>query len=65
MRERQGAEIKIVAVEAPGRLTPSPPDFGLGDLGCDRGDDAGRHLVLQLEDICERTIEAIRPQMRP
>jgi hypothetical protein len=53
MRERQGAEIEIVAVEAPGWFAPSTLNFSLGDLGRDLGNNAGRQLVLQLEHIFE------------
>ena len=31
----------------------------------DNAGDARRHLVLKLEDIFERTVETVCPQMRP
>ena len=33
-------------------------------FGRDRADDARRHLVLQIEDVLELAVEAVRPEMR-
>ena len=39
-------------------------DLGLLELRLDRADDACRDLVLQVEDVVELALEAIRPEMR-
>ena len=61
---RIGAQIEVVGGQIVGRAAGRTG--GLGGLQC-RLDDAGdarRHLVLKLEDIFERAVEAVGPEMR-
>ena len=60
---RDCAEVKIVCFEALRGLTRRPIDLRLTQFGLDRADDAARHLVLQLEDVVERTAETVGPDM--
>ena len=60
----QCAEIEVVSGEVVGWPCGRPADFGRLQ---GRLDDAGagdRNLVLQIEDIFERAVEAVGPEMR-
>src|SRR5215471_7549906 len=59
------AEVVIIGVEALCGLTLSTLDLRLLQLGPDRTYDARSHLVLQIEDILQRAIETVGPEMRP
>jgi len=60
-----GAQIEVVSGQIGGR--PAGRTGGLGGLQrrLDDPGDAGSHLVLKLEDIFERAVEPVGPQMRP
>ncbi len=61
---RGGAQIEVVGGQIVGRS--GGRTGGLGGLQCrlDHAGDARGHLVLKLEDIFERAVEPIGPQMR-
>src|SRR6266536_1192603 len=59
------AQIIVVSVEAPGGLALGALDLRLFEPGRDRADDALGHLVLELENVLERAVETVGPQMRP
>src|SRR6476469_5775685 len=61
---RKRTKVKIVGGEIVGR--PSGRATHLGGLQgrLDDPGDASRHLVLQVENVSERTVEAVGPQMR-
>ena len=58
------AEEVVVGVEARGRLAPGPLDLGPLELRGDGADHAGGQLVLELEDVLDPPLEAVRPEMR-
>src|SRR5271167_2834741 len=58
------AQIVVVGVEAFGRLALRALDLRLLQPRCYRTHHACGHLVLQIEQVFERTLKAIRPQMR-
>src|SRR5438128_2082912 len=62
--EVQAADETLPGVEALRRLAPGPFDLRLLQLRRDRAEDAARDLVLQIENVLNRTIEAVRPEMR-
>ena len=62
-RLRHAAQIVVVGVEALGRLALGALDLRLLELWRDRADDALGHPVLQLEDVLERAVEAVGPEM--
>jgi hypothetical protein len=59
MQVRHGAQIVIVGTEVAGRLPPGALDLRSLELGGDRSDDAGRNLILKLEDIVEPAFEPV------
>jgi hypothetical protein len=60
----QGTQIEVIGIEALGRLAACALDLGLPQLGLDRAGDAGCDLILQIEDVVERAVEVIGPDMR-
>ena len=64
MNLRECAQVKIVCIEALDWLARRPIDLRLGQLGFDCTDNTRRHLILQFEDVVERTVEAVGPDMR-
>jgi len=64
VRKRKGTQIQIVRVKVFDRLAGRPLDLGLAQLRLDRADHVTCHLVLQGEDIIERTVETVGPDMR-
>ena len=60
---RQRPQIQVIGVQAVGRLLPGTLDFRPLELGRDRADDVRRHLILKLEDVLQRPIEPIGPDM--
>src|SRR5262249_51121168 len=60
---RQRAQVKVVGLEALGRLPAGAVYFGEAQPRFDRTDDARRHPVLQIEDVVERAVEAVGPDM--
>jgi hypothetical protein len=54
----QRAQIEVVSGDVRGRLADGALDLGLAQLWLDRAGDAGRDLILQLENIVERTVGA-------
>ena len=64
MEGRHAAQKVVVGIEAFGRLALGPFDLGLLELRRDGADHARRHLVLQIEDVRQVAIEAVRPEMR-
>ncbi|MEH2561920.1 hypothetical protein V1289_001547 [Bradyrhizobium sp. AZCC 2289] len=63
MKVRHGAQIVIVGIEISGRLPRGTLDLRPLELGGDRSDDAGRDLILKLEDIVECSCESIGPKV--
>ena len=61
---RQCAQIEVVRGEVRGRLTAGALDLGLAQLWFDRASDAGRDLILQFENVVERAVEAVGPDVR-
>jgi hypothetical protein len=61
--DRKRAQIEVVGAEVGGR--PRGGSAHLGGLQCwlDDAGDADRDLVLKVEDIFERAVEAVGPQM--
>src|SRR5262249_13012009 len=57
-------QITIVGVEALGRLAADALDLRALELRRDGADHALGHLVLELENILERPVEPIRPDVR-
>src|SRR5690606_11426216 len=64
MDVRHATQIVVVGVEAAGRLALGALDLGALELRGDGADDAGGHLVLQLEDVAERALIAFGPDVR-
>src|SRR5262249_15043922 len=60
----QTTKIMIVGIEVLGRLAPGTLDFGLLQLWGDCANHARRQLVLQVEDVLQCAVEAVRPQVR-
>ena len=60
---RQRPQIMVIGIQMPGGLAPGSFDLRLAQGWLDRGDQARRHLVLQLEDVRELAVECIRPDM--
>ena len=60
---RQPAEVVVVGFQALCRLAPGTLDLGLLHFRCDRTDDARGDLVLQIEDLRQRSVETIGPQV--
>ena len=60
---RERAQIEIVGGEVVGRPRGRTADFGGVQGRLDNAGDTDRHFVLELEHICQRTVEAIRPEM--
>src|SRR5260370_842049 len=65
MKARHSAQIVVIGVEALSRFALGALDLGLLQLRRDSTHDARGHLILQLEDVVERPVEAVRPEMRP
>src|ERR1700716_3898230 len=61
----QTAQIEGIGVETLGRLALGPLDLGFFHRWRDRPDNALSHLVLQIEDVAEPTINPVRPKMCP
>ena len=61
---RQSAHVKVVGIEARRRLSQAAVDFGLAQVRFDRAGDLPRHLVMQVENILERAVELVRPEVR-
>src|SRR5215470_10568894 len=55
--KRQSTQVQVVSVEAARPFAPRPFDLGLAKRRLDDPGDADRDLVLQLENILERTVE--------
>jgi hypothetical protein len=62
--EMEPADEALPGVEALRRFALCPIDLRLLQLWCNGAEHAARNLILQIEDVLDRTIEAIRPQMR-
>src|SRR5215813_15621405 len=60
----QRAEVKVVGVEALRRLALHPFHLRVAQLGLDDAYDARGNLVLQVENVVQRTVDPIGPQMR-
>src|SRR6266496_3447075 len=61
---RQSTQIVIICIEVLGRLSLGALDFSPLQPRCDRAYYVGGHAVLQVEDVFELALEAIRPEMR-
>ena len=61
---RKRAQIEIVGVETVRPLALGALDLGVQQARLDRADDAQGDLVLQFEDVVERAIIALGPDMR-
>src|SRR3546814_13540326 len=60
---RQGTQVKVVRIEAVWPLAPRTIDLGTADGRLDCSDDLRRQLVLQIEDVRDRTTKFARPAM--
>src|SRR5207237_7821826 len=60
----QGPQIEIVGVETFRALAPGALDLGVAQARLDRADDAQGNLVLQFEDVVERAVISLGPDMR-
>ena len=60
---RQGAQVEIVGVEVVRPLALGPLDLGVKQARLDRADDTQCDLVLQFEDVVERAVEAVGPDV--
>jgi len=61
---RVDGQIEIVGSKVVGRAARQAGGLGGLQRRLDNAGDARRHLVLKLEDIFERTVETVCPQMR-
>src|SRR5688572_24116400 len=61
---RKPPQIQIICSETYGGLCLDSRNLGLLDHRIDCANYVARHLVLQLEHVIERAIEAIRPYVR-
>jgi hypothetical protein len=59
----QSAQIQVVGIEARGRVTDRPLDLGEAQLGLDSTNDTAGDLVLELEDVVERPIKPVGPNV--
>ena len=62
--QRQRPQHQIIGVEAVSALALDPLDLGASQAGLDGADHADRDLILHGEDVIERTVIALGPQMR-
>ena len=63
LEQRQPPQVAVVSAEIFCRLAPCPLDLGLLDAGGQLGDDLLGHHVLQGENVLERPVEPIGPQV--
>ena len=56
-------QVKIVGIEALGRLAGGARDFGEAQSRLDRAGDTARHLVLQIEYVIKRAVEPLGPDV--
>ena len=54
----------VVSTKVFDQLASGALDFGLAQLRLGRADDGARDLVLQLENVVQRAVEAVCPKMR-
>src|SRR6266481_1802498 len=59
----QGAQIEVIGVEAVRPFAPRALDLALPQRRLDHTGDADRDLVLKLENVFQRAVEAVGPQM--
>ncbi len=62
---RQRAQIEVIGVEIVGMLSPGAFDLRALQAGLDDADDLVGDLVLQVENVFQRAVVAVGPQMRP
>ena len=62
---RKRAQIEVIGIETVRSLAARPLDLRLLQLRSNGADDAGGHLILQVEDVLDSAIETIRPEMCP
>src|SRR6266481_1925351 len=60
----QGTQVEIVGGQIASRPLGRTADFGRLQCWLDDAGNARRHLVLKLEDVFERAVEPIGPEMR-
>src|SRR5262245_546671 len=65
MESSHAAQKVVVSIQALGWLAPGSLDLGLLQLRRDSADDTDSHLVLQIENVFEWSLESVCPQMRP
>src|SRR6266516_7973529 len=63
MQVRHGTQVIVVCAEAASRFPPGALDLRSFKLGSDRSDDAGRDLVLKLENVVKRPFESFGPKV--
>src|SRR5690606_19320791 len=63
MRVRHGTQVEVIRIEAIWPLAARTIDLGTADGGLDCSDDLRRQLVLQIEDVRDRTTKFARPDM--
>src|SRR5262249_18514129 len=57
------AQVIVISVEAPGRLALGALDLRLLQLRRNRADHASGHLILELENVLQRAVETVGPEM--
>ena len=65
IRERRRAQHKVVGVEIIGPFALDALNFGLTQARLDRGNHTRRQFVLQREDVVERSVVTIGPDVAP
>ena len=63
MGMRQGAEVEVIGVEAVGPLAARPLDLGVSQRRLDRADDALGQSILQIENVLDRALELVGPDV--
>src|SRR5260370_39789528 len=61
--QSQATQRAVIGIQALERFAPGAVEFGLSELWDDRADNAGRDAILQVEDVFQRPVESICPQM--
>ena len=62
---RQSAQIEVVGVEVFGTLSPGAFDLRLPQARLDDADHFFGDLILQVENVLQRAVESVGPEMRP
>lgn len=58
MDQRGGAQAGVPGIDARNRLLERPPNLGPLELGLDAVGDSGADLVLEIEDVAQRSAQS-------